>query len=145
MEIKTSYEPKRVIYFRGINKDSLMITQVYRDYQTFSKLYTGECASRTLSNLYNLQTVRGKINKSNELILNISMSGPHHYFGYISPFETHIIEIKNLDSIAVPIYKSIQMTPAIKKYLVLPSHYNYIIDKYNWIRGINLNSKQKKI
>lgn len=139
MSIKTSTEPKRVIYFKGLGKDSLLITRLCKDYETISKLYDGECASRTLSNLYNLQTVRGNLYE-NTLQLETSMSGPHHYFGYILPSDTIVIDIQNSN----PIYYSIKMSPRIINLLPLPDKYKYKIKKYNWIKGINLTENKKK-
>jgi hypothetical protein len=66
----TSADTKRLIYFIG-HKDqtpSALITKVCRDYETFSGLLLGECASRKLANLYNLHAVRGPLNANRELI-----------------------------------------------------------------------------
>ena len=79
--METSHNTKRLIYFKGHNKqkNSVLITQICKNYETCSKIFTGECASRTFWNLYNLHTVRGLLNTNNELIYTTSMSGPHHY------------------------------------------------------------------
>ena len=56
MEQATTTEPKRIIYFRGYEKElnSAMITRVCKNYETICGLLEGESATRTLSNLYNL-------------------------------------------------------------------------------------------
>ena len=92
--LETSYIPKRLIYFRGHENQvsSALITRVCKNYETISDILSGECATRTLSNLYNLHSVRGTL-ENNILNLDSSMSGPHHYFGFISPTNTHIIKL----------------------------------------------------
>lgn len=92
MEARTSTEPKRIIYFKG-HKDqprSALITQVCRDYETVSALLRGESATRTLLNLYNLHACRGAL-EGERLVFRTSMSGPHHYFGWVDPRKHHVI------------------------------------------------------
>jgi len=62
-------------YFIGHKEqiNSVLITKVCKNYETLSTLYKGECATRTLSNLYNLHAVRGKINDNGELIFDTTM------------------------------------------------------------------------
>jgi hypothetical protein len=36
--------------------------------------------------------VRGQINSHGDLVFETSMSGPHHYFGWIDPKENHILD-----------------------------------------------------
>eukprot|EP00122_Pirum_gemmata_P009346 Pgem_evm1s8636 len=92
----TKTETKRIIYFRGFKheKNSVLITKVCNDFETFSALPIGESASRTLWNLYNLHAVRGCLIEDKLDFLS-SMSGPHHYFGWISPRDYHIITPEN--------------------------------------------------
>ena len=68
-----------------------MITRVCKNYETISDILAGECATRTLLNLYNLHSIRGCL-QNNVLILDTSMSGPHHYFGFILATDYHIIK-----------------------------------------------------
>ncbi len=108
--------PKRLIYFaghpalsfsddnNGVNTENKIITRVCADYQTVNGLVnwaTGnwfplECASRTLSNLYNLHACRGIINNDRQLDLESSMSGPHHYLGHIDPRDYISIHIPQI-------------------------------------------------
>jgi len=61
-EIITNRQVKRLIYFRGHDKqkNSAHIVKISKDYNTIPTQDL-ECAYRTLANLYNLQTVRGCI------------------------------------------------------------------------------------
>lgn len=93
--IVSSNKTQRLIYFRGHPdiKNSVLITQVCDDYSTIPTMDL-ECATRTLLNLYNLQTVRGLV-KNGELDSNSSMSGPHNYYGFIDPLSYHTIKFSN--------------------------------------------------
>jgi hypothetical protein len=132
----TQTTPKRIIYFTGhpeINDtagDNKMITRVYGDCGTVSGLLHDstygwlplECASQTLSNLYNLHACRGciisnsagthKIPSEMVLDLSASMSGPHHYLGHIDPRDYITIHIPqsnisdNPRKYGLPIYTS---------------------------------------
>jgi hypothetical protein len=130
---QTQTTPKRLIYFSGHPRlaGSKMITRVYADYETVGGLFnglpnvlsgfscwSGECASRTLSNLYNLHACRGLITSANiatessgtqtHLQLETSMSGPHHYLGHIDPCDyisVYIPEPKP-GEFGLPIYTS---------------------------------------
>ena len=97
--IQTKTRVKRLIFFRGHARqvNSALITQVFDHYHTFSSLVegNGEFATRTLSNLYNLHAIRGSLNSDGKLSLESSMSGPHAYYGYISPFRAHSVQLKN--------------------------------------------------
>lgn len=59
LSIETSSIPKRLIYFKGHPKQSssALITRICKNYETISDIFTGECATRTLWNLYNLHAV----------------------------------------------------------------------------------------
>jgi len=85
----------RLIYFRGHKREenSAMITKVAMNYETFSSLLKGqtEFATRTLSNLYNLATVRGALAADGALDIEASMSGPHAYYGYLDPRDAHTV------------------------------------------------------
>lgn len=93
MEPVTSRKTKRLLYFLGHKKQSksAMITRVCKNYETVSTVHTGESATRTLANLYNLHAVRGALNDNGELIADTAMSGPHHYFGFLDPTKHHTI------------------------------------------------------
>jgi len=134
---ETSYIPKRLIYFRGHEdqSDSALITRICKNYETISDILSGECATRTLSNLYNLHAVRGCILPNKVLSLDSSMSGPHHYFGFILPTNTHIIKFDKLTG--YPTYYKINDKPAIldTHKLVIPEKNIIKLSNYNWISG----------
>ena len=95
---QSSTQTKRLIYFRGhhLQPKSALITLICKQYETLSTILSlsdMECATRTLSNLYNLHAVRGNLNSEGELVLSSAMSGPHHYFGYIDPYAAHTVHI----------------------------------------------------
>ena len=125
---ETQTMPKRLIYFSGHpqlqttgSDANRIITRVYADCGTINGLLHNsthgwlplECASRTLSNLYNLHACRGCITNSdaekiNKLVLSASMSGPHHYLGHIDPrdyISVYIPESKT-GEFGLPIYTS---------------------------------------
>ncbi len=82
------FTPKRLVYFRGG-----LICKLFSNYNTIPNL-DFEYATRTLSNLNNLVTIRGNYlskTQSDLLILEDSMSGPHHYLGYIDPTQAYKI------------------------------------------------------
>ncbi len=133
MSIVTSKEAKRLIYFKG-HKDqpnSALITRVCKDYETVSKILTGEFASRTLSNLYNLHAARGVV-RDGQLDVRSSMSGPHHYFGFLDPTHCHTITLSD----GLPVYRDHGES---KRYTVaripLPDSYVLKIRDYDWIPG----------
>jgi len=131
----TATEPKRIIYFRGYEKqlNSVMITRVCKNYETICGLLEGESATRTLLNLYNLHTVRGCLDITNQLCLDSSMSGPHHYFGYINPYKVHIIK-PSQDNKALEFYL-VDSIPEIPNLDQIPLDKIITIDKYIWING----------
>jgi hypothetical protein len=114
IKCETQTVPKRLIYFSGnqqlstIQDANKIITRVYADYQTINGMYNWatrnwfplESATRTLSNLYNLHACRGIINDKQQLKLESSMSGPHHYFGHLYPQDyitIHIPQVYKLE------------------------------------------------
>jgi len=131
----TNTVPKRIIYFRGHDKqlNSVMITRVCKNYETICGLLEGESATRTLLNLYNLHTVRGCLDRNNQLILDESMSGPHHYFGYIDPKAVHIIK-PSLNTKSLEFYQ-VDNIPDNPKLENIPFNKIITIDKYIWING----------
>ena len=88
----TSTTAKRMVYFKGQKdeEDGALVTVLCKDYETVFQLLKGESATRTLLNLYNLHAVRGVLNDG-RLVFRSSMSGPHHYFGWIDPRHAHVI------------------------------------------------------
>jgi len=87
----------RVILFKGLTDHGALITQLHDGFETVTKLYVGESATRTLLNLCNLHAVRGKKDPtSGEVILNTSMSGPHDYFGWLDPTKAFTIQMTPL-------------------------------------------------
>jgi len=137
--LKTKNQTKRIIYFEGHPKEnnSIMITKICDGYETISKFFTtGECATRTLLNLYNLHAIRGTL-IDGKLDINSSMSGPHHYFGFIDPFKAHTIIIDN----SLPNYYSypLSMVDDMKKKMI-PETYITRLKNYNWIKGKFINT-----
>lgn len=51
--------------------------KIFQDNETISKILTGECCARTISNIKNLYIFRGEGHGS--------MSGPHEYYGHLLP------------------------------------------------------------
>jgi hypothetical protein len=116
----TSKITKRYINFGTI------ICKVCADYKTIGDLLYFECATRTLSNIYNLTDVRGDFEKQT------SMSGPHHYFGHLElDSKTYYVILNNV-YYAFPkptILVSIVYKPLIAKFLLN-------IKKSIWLSGI---------
>lgn len=134
---ETSYIPKRLIYFRGHEdqSDSALITRICKNYETISDILSGECATRTLSNLYNLHAVRGCILPNKVLSLDSSMSGPHHYFGFILPTNTHIIKFDKLTGYPT-YYKITDNLDILDTHKLANPEKNIIkLSNYNWISG----------
>lgn len=142
--MSTSDQTKRLIYFVGHKKEkkSAMITRVCKNYETVSTLHEGEFASRTLSNLYNLHAVRGSLNSDGKLVFDSSMSGPHHYFGFIDPTAAHTIEF--CKDRAYPVYRECANTiPRPPNKQTLPDYKTVLVEQYKWHRGIDDAMKQK--
>lgn len=135
MEQVTKTEPKRIIYFRGHVKElnSAMITRVCKNYETICGLMDGESATRTLSNLYNLHTVRGCLDTANQLLLDASMSGPHNYYGYIDPTAIHIIKPSQYNK-TLAFYKSTDL-PELPNLAQVPSKKIITFKNHIWING----------
>lgn len=86
----------RAIVFRGHKNetDSILVTQLFAGLESVTQLLDGECSLRTMSNLDNLHVVRGLLNNDTKrLDFQSSMTGPHHYFGYMDPYQWHSIDI----------------------------------------------------
>ena len=86
----------RAIVFRGHKeeKDSMFVTQLFAGFESVTKLWDFECSLRTVSNLDNLYVVRGVLDaRSGRLRFETSMTGPHHYFGYMDPFKCYRIRV----------------------------------------------------
>lgn len=134
----TKVKPKRIIYFKGhrLQHNSALITQLCRGYKTMPALYKFEveCATRTLMNLYNLHAVRGCMNEQRELVFETSMSGPHHYYGYIEPTRYHIIQFNEKGD---PLYFEMpdSYKPPSTKLLPVPEENICQIKDYKWRKG----------
>lgn len=141
----TQNECKRIAYFIGHKEQPLsaMIVQICMNYETFSKiLFEGEGATRTLINLYNLHTVRGALNSEKQLIYKTSMSGPHHYFGWIDPTKSHTISFHKHNA---PIYFS-HLDKPIKCILnSIENKYITHLERYEWISGSQLNLETREL
>ena len=164
----TSTIPMRIVYFRGHKrqKNSALITQVCRDFETVSALYKGECATRTLANLYNLHAVRGctrgvrqqqrelegddhlaqeraiEEGADEVLVFETSMSGPHHYFGWLDPAMAHLIDFA---APGLPVFKSVPTSSMIpKRLLPVPEPHIMRLHSYKWSSGSALTSEQRQ-
>jgi hypothetical protein len=138
----TSSEPQRYINFEGHPKEihSRMITHVTKHYQTMSLLTCGvpECASRTLANLYNLRAVRGNL-IDGTLDLQSSMSGPHFYYGFLDPKDTHTIVI----DIHPKYYRHSQISP-ISTVGEQVQETNIIkLINFKWISGSTMSERDR--
>ena len=140
--LSTSTKTKRLLHFSGhpSQNNSQLITRICKDYETISSICSGECATRTMLNLFNLYAVRGCVSKHNELLINTSMSGPHHYFGSIEPNRTYIIKILN----SLPHYIEIANADIHLPIKRINEKYITHINKYNWISGKSTNTKLHK-
>lgn len=139
--LKTKNQTKRLIYFIGHPNEekSALITLICDGYETISKLLmTGECATRTLLNLYNLHVVRGNL-IDGKLDLDSSMSGPHHYFGFIDPYRAYKIIIEN----GLPKYFEYP-TSIVDDYqdIKIPESFITKIKEYNWMNGKFINQQE---
>ena len=133
----TNPTTKRIIYFIGHPKQnkSVLICKVCKNYETFLSIITGECATRTLLNLYNLHAVRGCLNKDSSLVLESSMSGPHHYFGWLDPEKVFVIKKVNCKLQYFQTKVNVQES---KLFNLLP--YDILTVKgYTWIDGKSLS------
>ena len=87
-------------------------------------------------NLFNLYAVRGCVSRDNELLINTSMTGPHHYFGSMDPNKTYIIKILN----GLPHYIEIVNGDVKLPTKKLKTKYITFINNYNWISGNSINN-----
>lgn len=137
----------RVVAFQGHRDESIsyLLTKLYSGFESLTQLIDGECSLRTMSNLNNLHVVRGLLSPdSKRLLLETSMSGPHHYFGYLNPRKFHILRIRanshNVYDVFVestrdkPPRQNIARVICANDTLVLQQHKDY-----EWIAH-NLNS-----
>lgn len=104
-QIKTKNKKQmcfRVAVFRGHEdeKNSMLMTKLFAGFESVSQLLSeGECSLRTVSNLDNLHVVRGLLSpKNGRLLLETSMTGPHHYFGCLDPHMWHKIMVTLKDN-----------------------------------------------
>lgn len=132
----TSDITKRLIYFIGHpdQDKSVLICKICRDYETMSRIYSGEFALRTLLNLYNLHAVRGILNDDNQLIFNTSMSGPHHYFGWIDPRKSYVLSnrLKYIETDDINFNRGYREVIGVS------------INDFEWINGYLLNNVTKE-
>jgi len=140
---RTETTVKRLVYFRGHKKqkNSALITKVCLNYETVPQSFEFECASRTLANLYNLQTVRGPILEDGQLDLASAMSGPHEYYGYIDPLEYHVLDIF---ARGPTFFKCDPPKTALLKKRDLPEKFIYQVKDSNWIRGRDVTDTEMK-
>jgi hypothetical protein len=135
----TATETKRVIYFRG-HKDqespSVLVCQLCKGYETVSASLQGESALRTLLNLYNLYAVRGALN-DDALVFSTSMSGPHHYFGFIDATRHHVIVP---DSNGLLVYREAAAPSSRPALSPVPAAQVLRIADYEWLPGATLPS-----
>jgi hypothetical protein len=80
----TDDKPKRLYYFDS----KKILTTICKDNQFIPNLLTGECITRVILNLRNLLVSRGYENDEESM-----MTGPHFYYGFISPYSVY--QIKN--------------------------------------------------
>lgn len=126
----------RLIYFRGHPDEagSALVCRVCRDYETVSRLLDGECATRTLSNLYNLHTVRGAV-VAGKLRARTAMSGPHHYLGWIDPTQWCVLVEDGRGGWA---YQYAAPPPSRRDLRAIPPGHIHAAGGYRWVRGDSL-------
>lgn len=128
--------PGRLIYFNGLADDPFgaLVCKLYANFYTISELHKGEAATRTLSNLYNLHATRGVLGPKG-LEFKTSMTGPHHYGGFIYPTDYHVIDTATMTyrKVAPPVSK-----PVLKP---LPEKYKKKYTDYDWKSGRSLSSE----
>jgi hypothetical protein len=144
----TNTEPRRYARFRSpLGNGGILVTKLAAGFETLSALLTGESATRTLSNLHNLVAVRGLTGSDGNLALETSMSGPHHYLGWLDPTKQHVItKWQN----GLPIYCEFQTRhrhlATESRLPEIPSHFitAFRRDKFRWLAGPEMNTDQKK-
>jgi len=145
---RSSSHTKRLIYFRGhhLQPNSALITQVCQHYETMSYMLSldMECATRTLSNLYNLHAVRGCVTAAGELAAESSMSGPHHYFGYLDPYAYHTVSIDPLSHLP-RYFQHEDVTSGGQNLAAVPAPVvTRLSDKqFTWLSGVALSQQQE--
>lgn len=83
-------------FFRGheFEAQSCLITQLFAGVDFLTDVLVHEFQICLLSNLNNLYVVRGNLNPvSKRLQLKSSMTGPHHYFGFLDPRKCYRLQI----------------------------------------------------
>lgn len=86
----------RVVAFKGHAEESqsILLTKLCAGFESVTQLLSGEFSLRTASNLDNLHVMRGLLSPTNgRLLLETSMSGPHHYFGFLDPLLTYRLHV----------------------------------------------------
>ncbi len=108
----------RVAIFEGHKeeKNSRLICKLYHEYFLFPTQISldPEFSARTMMNLINLHTVRGNLHEKSKILdLETSMSGPHHYFGYLEPIKSYFLKFNDGDYF--PTFTEMQTKPSTTK------------------------------
>lgn len=149
-KVVTATETKRLVYFKGHKdeRNSALICQLSSGFETVSKLLEGESALRTLLNLYNLWAVRGPIDpETGKLDFPASMSGPHHYTGFIQPLKHYVLE--SPPSSPLPVYRELSKEDAARlstgrKLLPVEDEKVLKLTRYEWINGEKVDEKTRR-
>ncbi len=130
--------PGRLIYFNGLADDpnGAMVCKLFANYYTVSELHKLEAATRTLSNLYNLHATRGILGPHG-LEFKTSMTGPHHYGGFIYPTDWHTIDTASMT------YRKVEPPLSVPALEELPDEYKkrFASGTYEWKSGRSLASE----
>lgn len=123
-----------------------------------------ECATRTLLNLYNLHACRGLVSTTpasaaaaerRTLDFSSSMSGPHHYFGWIDPHDSYVIEEAPAEEVirigpgyGLLRYRNVKLPadsplPA-RPLLPVPAEKLTVLRDYDWRRGSDLDEGTRR-
>src|SRR5262249_30248602 len=99
---------------------------------------------RTILNLYNLHAVRGLLADDASLIFPSSMSGPHHYFGWINPRKHHTIDFTQ----GGPVYIQAKTSPSEKEerrsLRRVTDDMILRITDYEWLKGTELDPEARR-
>jgi len=142
----------RLVYFRGHPKceKSVLVTLLCRDYETISSITRGELefCSRTLANLYNLQTVRGPLVQTAsgvEVQLDACMVGPTVYYGHIDPrgcYRLRAAEDGGFSFVAHPGPPARDGNPPTR---VVGEDDVVRVTEYRWIRGRDISDADRRM